>query len=677
MKNHELEKIEKIINELREKIEYWNYEYYILDNPSVDDAVYDRELQKLINLETQYPQFKAENSPTNKVGGFVSDKFEKVSHVYPMLSLSNAYNLEDLNKFDNDIQKEIHSHKITYVVEPKIDGLSISLVYKNSKLIRAVTRGDGKIGENVTQNIWNIPTIPHFIDSKYQDKIIEIRGEVYMNKDDFYKLNQKNHELGLKTFANPRNAAAGSLRNLDTNISKERNLKALFYYIPNYLDLNLSTHYETIEWLKSNHFPVANDIKKVDNIQMVWDQIEHYTEIRDKLTYQIDGVVVKVNNYDYYDDIGYTSKFPKWAIAYKFPAEIGITKINDIVADVGRTGKITYVAKLSPINLDGSIISNVTLNNAEYIQAKDIRINDWVYIYKAGDVIPYLDFVDLNRRDKNSIKFKEIEYCPSCNFKLIKPAGEVDQRCVNPNCEEQIIKQIDYYCSRDCMNIVGVSYKIIKKLFQNNIIHSFTDLYLLENKYEQIANLDLLIKEKSFSNMINSINQSKSNSLEKLLSSLGIRHLGKTTAKKIAQKFNNIHSIINANYNDFLAINDVGEILAKEMVEFFQDKINLNNINKLISYGVNMIYINNVNVNDYIIDDKYLSKTFVITGTFSIPREQIKTILENVYNAKVVSAISKKVDYLLCGDDAGSKLNKAKELGIEIINNEFWNKKED
>lgn len=674
MSKNDLSKIQKTINDLREKIEYWNYEYYILDNPSVDDATYDRELQKLLNLESQYPQFKSENSPTNKVGGFVSDKFEKVHHTYPMLSLSNAYNKDDLIKFNEDIQKLIPKNYINYVIEPKIDGLSISLIYENSKLIRAVTRGDGKIGENVTQNVWNISSIPHFIDSKFKDKIIEIRGEIYINKNDFIELNKKQHNLGLKTFANPRNAAAGSLRNLDVNIARERNLQALFYYIPNYKDLGMKTHFETIQWLKDNHFHIAKEITIKKDINEIWKEIENYTENRDSLNYQIDGVVIKLNNYEYYDDVGYTSKFPKWAIAYKFPAEIGITKVEDIIADVGRTGKITYVAKLSPISLDGSVISNVTLNNAEYISLKDIRINDWVYIYKAGDVIPYLDFVDLNRRPIDSLPFKEIKECPCCQSTLIQINGEVDQRCVNPNCEEQIIKQIDYYCSRDCMNIIGVSYKIVKKLFQSNIIHSFTDLYLIKDKYEEILKLDLLIKEKSFKNMVNSIEDSKNNSLEKLLCSLGIRHLGKTSAKKIAQKFLTINNIINANVDELLSIEDVGEVLANEIINFFKNPININNIQKLIDYGVNTKYISNIDVNNYNVIDKYVNKTFLITGSFSIPREKIKDILENVYHSKVVSSISKKVDYLLCGEDAGSKLKKANELGIEIIDNEFWNK---
>lgn len=670
----ELEKIKKEIEELREKIELWNYQYYILDEPSVSDAIYDRELQRLINLESQYPEFKSPNSPTNKVGGFVSDKFNKIKHITPMMSLSNAYNNEDLLKFDSDIRKEVHTKEISYVIEPKIDGLSISLVYENSKLVRAITRGDGKIGEDVTQNIWNIDNIPHFIDKKYSNFTIEIRGEVYMDKDDFIELNKRNHQQGLKLFANPRNAAAGSLRNLDTNISKDRNLKVLFYYIPNFKELGINSHYDAIQWLISNHFPVSNHIYLVNNIKNVINKIEDFTNQRDSLEYQIDGIVVKVNDYSYYEDIGYTSKFPKWAIAYKFPAEIGITQVQDIVADVGRTGKITYVAKLNPISLDGSIISNVTLNNAEYITKKDIRIYDWVYIYKAGDVIPYLDFVDLNRRPENTKIFKEILTCPSCGYKLIKINNEVDQRCINPNCEEQIIKQIDYYCSRDCMNIVGVSYKIIKKLYQNNIIHSIADLYTLEDKFEQISSLDLLIKQKSFNNMINSINQSKSNSLEKLLCSLGIRHLGKTTAKKIAQKFLTIDKIINANLEDFLEINDVGDVLANEIVSFFNNQKNIELINTLKQHNINMLYINVINPKLYNLENEYLEKTFVITGTFSIPREQIKEILENAYQARVVNTISKKVDYLLCGKEAGSKLTKAKELGISVIENEFWKK---
>ena len=670
-----LEQAKQEILELKQNLDKWNYEYYVLDNPSVSDATYDKAMQRLIALENMFPELKTADSPSNRVGGYVADKFEKVKHIRPMMSLSNAFNDNDLIKFDSDIQKEIQTSHVEYVVEPKIDGLSISLIYENSKLVRAVTRGDGVYGEDVTANVLTIKSIPLFIPDTYKDIIVEVRGEVYMDKVDFENLN-KNLEEGQKPFANPRNAAAGSLRNLDSSIAAQRNLKALFYYLPNYTEMGISNHYESIEWLKKNKFQTSHLISKVDNISEVIAKVERFTQVRDSLDYQIDGVVIKVNDYSKYDEIGYTSKFPKWAIAYKFPAEIGLTEVQEIIADVGRTGKITYVAIMKPIPLDGSMVSKVTLNNAEYIKMKDIRVNDWVYIYKAGDVIPYLDYVDLNKRPKDSKEFEPITHCPSCNTELIRVGNEVDQRCPNFNCPAQIVKRIDYFCSRDCMNIQGISLSIIQKLHDNGFLNDYTDLYKLKDYELEVTRLDLKIKEKSFANMISSIESSKQNSLEKLLCGIGIRHLGKTTAKKIAVTFKNISNLMqNAKFEELTKIDDVGEVLAQEIIEFFNDEYNINNIRKLIEYGVNVEYkVDLTGFEDIQIIDEYKQKTFVITGTFSIPRNDIKNILENVYHAKVVSSVSKKVNYVLAGEEAGSKLEKAKELNIPIIDNEFWKK---
>lgn len=661
------------INKLKEDLNKWNYEYYVLDNPSVSDATYDKAMQRLIALENMFPELKTVDSPTARVGGFVSEKFQKIKHLRPMMSLSNAFNDNDLLKFDNDIKNVIGpNEKISYVVEPKIDGLSISLIYENSKLVRAVTRGDGIYGEDVTVNVLTIKSIPLYIPKEYSDQVVEVRGEVYMDKKDFEALNNS-LDPSQKPFANPRNAAAGTLRNLDSSIAKQRNLKALFYYIPGYREMNFKTHYDSILWLRKNKFPTASTIKLVNNINEVISEVENYTKFRDDLDYQIDGVVIKVNEYNTYDEIGYTSKFPKWAIAYKFPAEIGLTEILSIVADVGRTGKITYVAEMAPISLDGSVVSKVTLNNADYIHLKDIRVHDWVYIYKAGDVIPYLDYVDLNKRPKNSQVFQEITHCPSCNSELVRLNGEVDQRCLNYNCPSQIMKRIDYFCSRDCMNIQGISLSVIEKLYLNGFLKDVTSLYSLKEHKEEVTSLDLKIKDKSFNNLIENIEKSKDNSLEKLLCGLGIRHLGKTTAKKIAIVFKTLDKLMKATKEELLVIDDVGEILANEIIDFFKNEYNLEIINKLKSFGLNTEFrmdltgLENINI-----DEQYLNKTFVITGTFSIPRNEIKNILENVYHAKVVNTISKKVDYLLAGEAGGSKLEKATSLNIPIITNEFW-----
>lgn len=665
-----LKEILKEIEDLRDKLNKWNYEYYVLNNPSVSDAIYDKNMNRLIALETLHPQFKTADSPSIKIGGFVYDKFEKIKHSYPMMSLSNAFNENDIFKFVNDVSID---DKLNFVIEPKIDGLSISLIYENCILKKALTRGDGIFGEDVTNNVKTIKTIPHYLSSKYKNKTIIVRGEVYMTKNNFMNLNN-NLINNQKPFANPRNAAAGSLRNLDSSVTKQRNLDVFFYHLPNHEELNLKTQFECIEWLKENNFPISKNIYLVNNYDDIINKISYFTEIRDQLDYVIDGIVIKVNQMQYYDEIGYTSKYPKWAIAYKFPAEIGLTEVKSITADVGRTGKITYVANLQPINLDGSFISRVTLNNAQYIEKKDIREGDWVYLYKAGDVIPYLDYVELLKRPKHSKIFSPITNCPSCNSILIKLDNEVDQKCINhKNCETQIIKSISYFCERNCMDIRGVSQNIITKLYKLNLLKNISSLYELDKHKDVIINANILIKEKSLSNIINNINNSKKNSLEKLLCGLGIKNLGLTTAKKIAIKFQNIQNVMNANIEELKNINDVGETLANSIYEYFHNEENINLINKLISLNINTIYLQDLREFENVkIINEYKNKTFVITGTFSISRIQIKNILENVYNCKVTNNVTKNTDYLLCGENAGNKLENAKKLNIKIITNEFW-----
>lgn len=663
-------KIQDEINDLREKLKKWNYEYYVLNSPSVSDAVYDKSMNRLIMLEEMHPEYKSADSPSVKIGGYVYDKFVKIEHSIPMMSLSNAFNYQELIKFDEDIKKICHHYN--YVIEPKIDGLSIALRYENGQLTKAITRGDGQYGEDVTNNVKTIKSIPWYL-PKFKDKVLELRGEVYLSKQNLLNLNS-NLDKNQKPFANTRNAAAGSLRNLDSSVTAKRNLDIFLYNTPNPNTLGLTTQFQVLEWLKQNNFPIANEIKTVDNIDQAWTAIQELTKKRDELPYVIDGVVIKLNQLQYYEEIGYTSKFPKWAIAYKFPAEIGLTQVKKISAEVGRTGKITYVATLTPIKLDGSLISKVTLNNAEYIINKDIMINDWVYIYKAGDVIPYLDYVDLLKRTSNCIKFQPIKNCPSCGSELVKIPQEIDQRCINTEfCHDQIVKKISYFCERDCMDIKGISISIINKLHQIGVLNNIADLYSLENQKDKIINANILIKEKSFSNLINNINESKSNSLEKLLCGLGIRNLGLTTSKKIAKKFKTLYAIINANFNDLIMIPDVGNTLANDIINFFQNQKNLSLIKQLISLNINTEYKNNFDfANEIKVIDEYKNKTFVITGSFSIPRPKIKLILENIYECKVVENVTNKVDYLLCGNEPGSKLNKAKELQIPIINHEFW-----
>ncbi len=670
-----MEKIKLKIKELCEKLEKWNYEYYALDNPSVSDAIYDQTMQELIRLEKTYPNLKLSDSPSNRVGGVVLDKFNKIKHKKPMLSLDNIFDREGLAKFCENIN-EVSKQQNSYVVEPKIDGLSISIIYENCRLKIACTRGDGEYGEDVTKNILTINEIPLYINEKYKNDNIEVRGEVYMSIKTLAELN----EISEKKFANCRNAAAGALRNLDSSITRSRNLQAFFYFV--YINGNLhATHHESLNWLKENNFKVAEAIKLAQNEQEVWSAIEKLQKERQQLPYEMDGVVIKVNERKYYEDIGSTNKFPKWAIAYKFPATIVSTKLLSIKATVGRTGKITYVANLEPIQIDGSLVSNASLHNLDFILKKDIRINDYVYIFKAGEIIPYVDNVVIEKRTKECISYQGITLCPSCNEPLSFNEEEVDQYCLNNNCKEKSIRNIEYFCSRDVMNIEGVSLSIIRKLFDHQIIKSAIDLFYLKDKKQQVFDANINIKEKSFSNIIKSINASKSNSLERLITSFAIKGVGITIATILAKKYKTLNNLKAATLSDLLNLNIIGEKIANNIYEFFKSKNNIDLIDEYKSIGINFDYISKGDSQEFAIYNQFASlnenqmyhnKTFVITGSFEQTREEIKLILEECYGAKVVNVITKNVDYLIAGKNTGSKLDKAIKLKIPIIEKEFW-----
>lgn len=670
-----MENIKIKIKELCEKLEKWNYEYYALDNPSVSDAIYDQTMQELIKLENEFPEYKLSDSPSNRVGGVVLDKFNKIKHSKPMLSLDNIFDKKGLEKFCENIN-EISNHQNSYVVEPKIDGLSISIIYENCRLKMACTRGDGEYGEDVTKNVLTISEIPLYINEKYKHDNIEVRGEVYMSIDTLNELN----EVSEKRFANCRNAAAGALRNLDSSITKSRNLQAFFYFV--YINGNLhETHYESLNWLKENNFKVAEIIKLVKNEQEVWSTIEKLQKQREQLPYETDGAVIKVNERKYYEDIGSTNKFPKWAIAYKFPATIACTKLLSIKPTVGRTGKITYVANLEPIKIDGSLVSNASLHNLDFILKKDIRINDYVYVFKAGEIIPYVDNVVIEKRTNNCISYQGITLCPSCNQSLSFNEEEVDQYCLNKNCKEKNIRNIEYFCSRDVMNIEGVSLSIIRKLFDNNIIKSSVDLYYLKDKKQEVFDADINIKEKAFKNIIDSINTSKNNSLERLITSFAIKGVGITIATILAKKYKTLNNLKLATLTDLLNLNIIGEKTANNIYNFFRLKDNLDLISKYENIGINFNYISKGDAQEFAIynnfaslneNQKYHNKTFVITGSFEQTREEIKLILEECYGAKVVNTITKNVDYLIVGKNGGSKLTKAINLKIPLIEKEFW-----
>jgi len=667
-------KIKENITEYREKIDRWNYEYYVLSNPSVSDYEFDQLMIKLIKLETDYPEFRESNSPSVKVAGYISTGFEKFKHQFPMLSLSNGFNKEHILKFINDNQKMIDKD-VNFVIEPKIDGLSISLIYENSKLSKAITRGDGEFGEDVTSNVYMIKNIPIYIDKKYQNLKIEVRGEIYLPKSEFLKINANLPEN--KKFVNPRNAASGTLKNLDSLIVKKRNLKCFIYNIPNISVLNLNKHIDSINWLRENKFPVS-DLITLSNPDDVWNNIQKIYSQKDDIDYDIDGIVIKLNETEYYEEIGYTSKFPKWAIAYKFPPEIMKTKLLDIVSQVGRTGKITYVANLEPIFISGSTVSNASLHNANYIKTKDIRIGDIVNLIKAGDIIPYIIDSDKSQRTQELEKFSEILFCPSCNSKLINDDIIVDQFCIHDNCHEKILAGIEYFCSKNAMNIMNLSSKFIGKFMKLDIVNNYTDLYNLKNYEDLVINAKISIKSKMFSKLVNSIEESKKNSLERLITGFGIKNIGATLSKILSKKFKNIDNLMNAELDDLKNIFIVGEKSGENIYNFFKNEENIKRINKLIDYGINIDYLSNdsdleiyFEKSKSVENEIYFNKTFVITGTFEIERNLIKKIIEEVYQGKVLTTITKKINFLLVGDNPGSKVKKAEELNTKIIKS-FW-----
>lgn len=660
--------------ELTKLLDQWNYEYYALSHPTVSDQEYDKTMRELIALEKAYPEEKIIDSPSSRVGGIVASKYNKIKHQYPMLSLENAFDFEDIQKFYEGVDSEIDAD-FDFVVEPKIDGLSISVVYENCKLKYAVTRGDGTVGEDVTTNVLTIKDIPLYINKQYRDQIIEVRGEVYMETQDFLALN-KNLE---KKFANPRNAAAGSLRNLDSSIAAERNLNAFMYYIPNCKILGLTTQYDCIQWLKQNNFKTSDLICVADSQESLWKQIEHITEIRKTIAYEIDGIVIKLNQMRYYDNLGSTSKFPKWAIAYKFPANIVSTKLLSIEPTVGRTGKISYIARLQPVFLDGSTISAASLHNHDFIQNKHISLNSYVLIYKAGDVIPYVYDIDKTKNDHDIVPFEIPTRCPSCGSLLVQEEGLVDKFCSNLECDERRKRQIEYFTSRDVMNIEGLSYAVISRFYENNFIRDAWDLYQLEQYKQKIFDLNINIKEKSFANFINAINKSKNNSLERIITAFAIKNVGSSTAKILAKSFTTLDNLVSASYEQLLELHIIGEKTAAALVAFLNAPENSDLFAKIKALGINTTYNSNIagidNLKTTSSSDGnriYHNKTFVITGSFSIPREQITSILEDVYGCKVTNTVTKKTDYLLAGSDGGSKLVKAKALNIPVIEKEFW-----
>lgn len=647
-----IDELIKIINKASE-------EYYTNDNPTITDQEYDDYYHELEKLEQQYPELIREDSPTKRVGGKIIDEFKKVSHEIPMMSLGDIFSEDEIFEFDQRIKKTIPNP--TYVCELKIDGLSVSLLYENGKLIRGATRGNGIIGEDITHNVETIKSIPLVINDKRK---IEVRGEIYMPKKSFNKLNQERQEKGESLFANPRNAAAGSVRQLDSKIAAKRNLSTFIYHLPSSDDFNIKYHHESLYFMKELGFIVNENIKIADNVNEVINYVKEWTEKRESLPYEIDGIVIKVDKIEDQKKLGYTSRTPKWAIAYKFPAVEVLTKIKNIEFCVGRTGKITPRADLDPVHLAGSIIKSVTLHNEDYIKEKDIMINDTIVLHKAGDVIPEVVKVLKERRTGIEIPFKMIKNCPICNSKLEKKETEANYFCPNPNCDARNIEGLIHFSSRETMNIEGFGESIVEDFYNEGYLKTICDYYTLYNHKEDLKELEGF-GEKSVNNLLQNIEKSKKNSLEKLLFALGIRYIGKKTAKILAINYRNIDKLMSAEYEDLVKIQDIGEVIADSVYKFFKEEKNIKTINELKLLGVNMEYKGNESI-----DDNFNNKTFVLTGTLSkLTRDEASIEIEN-RGGKVTSSVTKKTDYVIVGENPGSKYQKAKDLNINILNEE-------
>lgn len=641
------------MNELIELLNKYAYEYYTLDKPSVEDQEYDRLMQELIRIESSHPEWVREDSPTRKIGGEIISEFVKVKHDVPMFSLGNVFNEDEIRDFDNKVSKVFPSHE--YVCELKIDGLAVSLEYEKGILKRAATRGDGTVGEDITHNVKTIKSIPHKLTEAVD---ITIRGEVYMPKKSFESLNKYQEEHGEAKFQNPRNAAAGSIRQLDSNIASKRGLDAFLYHYPL---TPFKTHYESLLYMKKLGFVVNPNIKLCKNIDEVISYIDEWTKKRSTLPYEIDGIVIKVNDIAMQKELGYTAKVPKWATAYKFPPEHVLTRLTDIIFTVGRTGQITPNAVLEPVKVMGSTISRATLHNQDFCIEKDIRIGDFVYIFKAGDVIPAVDRVELSRRNGTEKEFQMIKYCPMCGSELKQKPGMVDFFCENNNCPARNIEGLIHFVSRHAMNIEGLGERIMEDFYNYGFIKKISDIYKLNSKREELIELEGF-GIKSVDTMLENIEESKKNSLDRLLFALGINGIGAKTAKILCKYYSDIDSLINATEEELSSIHDIGPILSLNIVNYFKNQDNLDEINELKRLGINMSYEGIQIIND----DNFKDKRFVITGSFdNITREEIKEYIEN-HGGLTSDSVSKKTNVVLVGDAPGSKKDKAEELNIPM-----------
>lgn len=653
------------MEELIEIINEADYNYHTLDNPTITDQEYDKYLRELFEIEEAHPDWVREDSPTQHAGGKIIEGFNKVTHKIPMMSLSDVFSESEVIAFDERIKKEGITPE--YMCELKIDGLSVSLLYEDGKLVRAATRGDGTTGEDITHNAKTIKVIP----LKLKEKVnIEVRGEIFMNKETLVKLNEERKKHNQPLLQNCRNAAAGSIRQLDSKIAASRKLDNFIYHLPNPLDYNLHTHAEAIDYMTRLGFKTNPNNRLVKNISEVIEYIEEKAKQRPTLPYDIDGIVIKVNSIEQQQKLGYTAKYPKWATAYKFPAEEVLTKLTDIIFTVGRTGQITPNAVLEPVIVAGSTISRATLHNEDYVKEKDLKIGDIVSIRKAGDVIPEVVEVKKERRTGKEKDFEMITTCPMCNTNLVKKEGQVDYYCPNKKCPARSIESLIHFASRDAMNIDGLGDRIMEDFYNFHFIGTIADIYSLKNHEQDLTRLEGY-GDKSVTNLLNAIEDSKKNSLERLLFGLGIPHVGAKTAKILAKRYKELDSLMAASEEELTTIPDIGGIIAKSVVEYFNDNHHRSIVEELKEIGLNTKYLGQ-EVEE---NSEFNGKTFVLTGSLQLfTREEAEEKIEQL-GGKASSSVSKKTSAVIVGANPGSKYEKAKELGIPIWTEEEFKEK--
>lgn len=647
---------------LRDQLNQYAYQYYVMDQPTVPDHLYDEQYAKLVAIEAAHPELITPDSPTQRVGGLIQEGFQKVVHDVPLYSLNDVFNQEEIIAFDQRVKKAL-GDQVTYVCELKIDGLSISLKYQEGRFVQGATRGDGTIGEDITENLKTVRSIPMTLKEPLS---IEVRGECFMPKSSFVKLNTEREAAGLDVFANPRNAAAGSLRNLDTSVTAKRNLDTFLYTVADFGPLEVSDQYTALAELQKIGFHTNPERRLCQSVEEIWAYIEEFHDKRSNLPYEIDGVVIKVNDFSQQEELGFTVKAPRWATAYKFPPEEAQTYLEDIEWTVGRTGVVTPTAVMTPVRIAGSMVSRASLHNMDYIAMKDIRLQDQVILYKAGDIIPEISQVVLSQRPEDSQPYQAPTHCPECHSELVHLDEEVALRCINPKCPAQIKEGLAHFVSRNAMNIDGLGPRIINQMYSKHLVTDVADLY-------RLTEADLLtmdkVKEKSAQNLLQAIDASRENSLERLLFGLGIRHVGAKAAKILAVHFEEMERLMHATKEEIISLDTIGDTIADSLATYFANEEVHQLINELKAAKVNLTYTG-PKIQPAEVDSPFSGKTVVLTGKLShYTRNEAKELIENL-GGSVTGSVSKKTDLVIAGDDAGSKRTKAEQLGIPIWDEE-------